>query len=248
MTLPTIPPAAARALGAPTLRSTQRFRLELRRGLTPLTGQTTTFTRASTATMTDSAGASVTVGHSRPRLEARTWSGQSELGLRMTTDDLTATWNVACETSTWLIEAINLGTATTNTAGLLAVGRDDLTGARLMVRGTGSTLEATWTTSAGVTSVATFGASLANGDAVQLLVQLEDDGTNQRVRIGGTKNGATVTTSAWGTARARSADYGSGSVVRLNRVGSSGTQGNVWLRALAYAPGLLTVADLSGVL
>lgn len=248
MTIPLIAPPASRTNASPTLRSTQRFRAEYARGLTAITGHAPTFTRASTATFTDSAGVTVTAPHSRPRREARTWNGAAELGLRVSTDDLTYAWDVLPESGTFLLELIDLGTAGTANAGLLYVGNDGATGARLAVTGGSNTYAVTYTNAGGLTSVATFGSTVSSSDVVQVVVQFEDDGTNQRVRIGGTDNGATVAFSAWGTARARSATWGTGTRLRLNRIGSAGTQGSAWLRTVAYAPGLLTLADLAGML
>ena len=244
MTSPLIPPAAVRRLGVPQLRPLARYQWEASRlSLTALTGQPWTLVRASTATLTDSAGTTVTVGHTMPRYEARSYSGVPAIGLRVSTEDLTTTWDVLPSSSTWLVELIDLGTAGTPNAGLLYVGRDDQTGARLAITGGSNTYTATFTNPGGLTSVATFGATVSNGDAVQLVVQLDDDGTNQRVRIGGSDAGLAVAFSAWGTARARAAAWGTGARVRLNRLGSAGTQGSAWVRRVAEYPGLLTLAD-----
>lgn len=247
MTLPYLPPVAVVNLGAPTLRPVARFRVDYARGLDALTGQAAAFTRATTATMLDSAGATVTVGHSRPRREARSFLGAAELGLRVTTDDVTYPCLLVPETGTWLVEGVNLGTAQTSGAGLLYVGRDDGTGARLVIRGTGTTFAVDWFNAAGDLSTATLGTAVANGAGFQLVVQLEDTGTTQRVRIGGAVNGNAVAFSSYGTARARAAAYGTGPRIRVNRVGSAGAQGNAWVRAIAYDAGAKVLADLSGV-
>lgn len=244
MTMPYIPPLLQRSTTAPTLRASSRFRAQIRRGLDALTGQAATLVRASTATITDSAGATVTVGHSMPRLEPRTWLGSAAVGLRMTNDDLTYPLDFLPEAATVFVELVNLGTAQTNNLGLVYLGRDDATGARLVVRGTGTTLAVDFVNAAGLTSTATLGSALANGAAAQLLVHVDDDGTNQRVRIGGAVNGADVGLSAYGTARARAAAWGTGAKIRVNRVGSAGAQGSVWIRDLAWHPGLLTVAEM----
>lgn len=247
MTIPLIAPPAARTGATPLLRTAQRLRVEFARGLAALTGQTPAFARASTATFTDSAGATVTAPHSRPRRESRMWFDTPELGLRVSSEDLTYTWDVLPESGTFLLELIDLGTAGTSGAGLLYVGNDGQTGARLAITGGSNTYTVTWTNAGGLTSEATFGATVSSGHAMQLLVQVDDDGTNQRVRVSGTHNGLSIGFSAWGTARARSAAWGTGTRLRLNRVGSAGTQGSAWLRTVAYAPGLLTLDDLTGV-
>lgn len=244
MTAPFIPPASVRRLGVPQLRPLARYQWEASRlSLTALTGQPWALVRASTATLTDSAGATVTVGHTMPRFESRTYNGAPAIGLRVSTEDLTTTWDVLPSTSTVLIEGIDLGAAGTANAGLLYVGRDDQTGARLAITGGSNTYTATFTNAGGLTSVATFGATVSNGDAFQLVVQIDDDGTNQRVRIGGSDAGIAVAFSAYGTARARSAAWGTGARLRLNRLGSVGTQGNAWIRRVAEYPGLLTLSE-----
>lgn len=240
----TIPPAAVRRTGVPQVRPLARYQWEAARlSLVALTGHVWTLTRASTATMTDSAGASVTVAHSMTRYEPRAWFGSSVVGVRVSTEDLTTPWDVLPSTSTYLIEGIDLGGAGTANAGLLYVGRDDQTGARLAITGGSNTYTATFTNGGGLTSVATFGATVSNGDAFQLVVQLEDDGTTQRVRIGGRDAGIAVAFSAHGTARARSAAWGTGARLRLNRLGSAGTQGNAWIRRVSEYPGLLTLDE-----
>lgn len=248
MTMPYLPPRAQRAQSVPAVRSALRFSLPFRRGLTAITGQTATLVRASTATLVDSNGTTVTVGHTMPRWESRTWGGSAALGLRVVTDDLTVPWSLPPAAGTWLIEAINLGTAQTSGAGLMYLGRDDATGARLVVRGTGTTFAVDLVNAAGDTSTATFGTAVSSGHAVQLVVQIDDDGASQRVRIGGTVNGGGVAFSAYGTARARASAWGTDAKLRFNRVGSAGTQGSAWLRSVAYHTGALTVDEMAGVL
>jgi len=244
MTLPFIPPVLQRESAPPRLKASARFRVQARRGLDALTGQAATLVRASTATITDSAGATVTIGHSMPRLESRTWLGAPAIGVRLGTDDLTYPLDWLPETGTLFVEGINLGTAQTNGRGLVYLGRDDATGARLVVRGTGTTLAVDFINAGGLTSTATLGSAVANGAAFHLVVQLDDDGTNQRVRIGGAVNGTPVALSAYGTARARAAAWGTEARCRVNRVGSAGSQGDVWLRQLAWHAGLLTVDEM----
>jgi hypothetical protein len=164
----------------------------------------------------------------------------------MATDDLTYPLDGLPGTGTWLIEGVNLGTAQTSGAGLLYLGLDAGTGTRLVVRGTGTTVAVDLIVGAN-TSTATHPAACASGVAFQVVVQIEDTGTTQRVRIGG-RIGSTEAFSAWGTAIARAAAWPSGSRVRLNRVGSAGTQGSVWLRTVGYMPGLHAYHELSGVL
>ncbi len=242
MTGPMIPPPASARQGVPRLRSLALDHWQASRlSLTALTGQAGTLTRAGTGTFTDSAGATVTAAHSMPRWESRTWNGAPDIGLRCGTDDVEwpLTWSL--QTLTLLLEGINLGTAQTSGHGLLYAGLDTGTGNRLVIRGTGTTFAADLVIG-GNTSTATFPAAIANGDAFQLLLELEDTGTTQRVRLGGTDNGVSVGFSAFGTAIARGA-LPAGSKVRLNRVGSAGAQGAAWFRSRAFYPGLLSLTD-----
>lgn len=237
-----LPPSAVRRLGVPTLRPTAVHQWQASRlSLTALTGQAATLTRSGTGTFTDSGGTTVTAVHSMPRWESRIWFGAPAIGLRLGTDDLSWPLDWPLGTLTLLIEGINLGTAQTSGHGLLYAGLDAGTGNRLVVRGTGTTIAVDLVVGAN-TSTATFGSAVANPDPVQLVVQVEDTGTTQRVRIGGTDAGTPVAFSAWGTAIARGT-LPSGSRLRLNRVGSAGAQGNAWVRRCAVYAGLLTLDE-----
>lgn len=248
MTLPYFPPPASGELGAPRLRPVARLRVDFARALDAITGQAATLVRTGPGTLLDSNGTTVTVPHSRPRREARTFRGAQAVGLRVSTDDLTYPCTLVPETGTLLVEGVNLGTAQTADAGLWYIGRDDATGARLWLRGTGTTFAVEFRNAANEASVATLGAPVPNGADFQLVAQLEDAGGNMRVRLGGAVNGAGVAFSAWGTARARAAAWGTDARVRVNRVGSAGTRGNAWLAGFAWTAGALALADVSGVL
>lgn len=242
MSVPLLPPPASARLGVPRLRPLALDQWQAHRlSLTAVTGQAGTLTRAGTATFVDSSGATITAVHSMPRWESRTWNGAPAVGLRMTTDDLSwpLTWSL--QTMTILVEGVNLGTAQTSGHGLLYVGLDAGTGNRLVLRGTGTTIAADLIIGAN-TSTATFPSAIANGDAFQLLLEVEDNGTTQRIRLGGTDNGVAVGFSAFGTAIARGA-FPAGATVRLNRVGSAGAQGSAWFRRRAMYPGLLSLSD-----
>jgi len=235
-------PSSRRALSGPTLHSPHRVRVEFSRGIDARTGHVATFTRASSATLTDSAGVVVTVAHSRPRLEPRLWlGGGAAVGLRMTTDDTTYPCEWTPEDGTLVVSGIDLGTAAVSGAGLAYIGRDDATGNRLVVRGTGTSYAVDMVIGAN-TSTATFGSVIANGDKVDLAIYLNDDGTSQRVRIGGFVNGVAVTVSAFGATIARGGSWGAGAKLRLNRVGSAGTQGNAWFREVSWEPGAPTLS------
>jgi hypothetical protein len=244
-----LPPPAVRRLGVPTVRPLALHRWQARRlALRALTGQPGTLTRAGSATFLDSAGATVTAPHSMPRYESRTWLGAPAVGLRLSTDDLTWPIEWLLGPRTLYVEAINLGTAQTNDFGLVYAGRDDATGARWLVRGTGSTLAVDFFNAGGLLSTATLGTAVANGAGVQLVVQLDDDGTNMRTRIGGAVNATPVAFSAYGTARARAAALGTGALLRANRVGAAGAQGSCWLADVAVYPGLLTLEECLALL
>lgn len=238
-------PRAVRRTGVPVLHPQARFRVRFGRSLTADTGQAATFTRASTSTALDSTGASVTVGYGRPRAEIRAWTDTAVGGLRMTTDDLTYPLDWRPEKGTLYVAGINLGTAQASGGGLVYLGADAGTGNRLVVRGTGSTFAVDLVSGAN-TSTATLPVSVANGARFELAVQVDDDGTNQRVRCRALVVGAGSAWSAWGSSIARAATWAAGSVFRLNRVGSAGTQGDVWLREVAWEAGLFDVHEIAG--
>lgn len=240
-TIPRLSPAAARHT-VPAIRSGARFRVRYGLSLDALTGQAATLTRASTSTVLDSTGASVAVGYGVPRHEVRPWYSGTAAGVRFGTDDCTYPLDWRPEAGTLYVAGRNTGVAQ-GSGGLVYLGRNDATGARLWVAGTSGSLAVTLDNGT-TTSTATLGASVASGDQLELAVQLDDNGTNQRVRIGGRVNGAPVAWSAWGSSIARAATWGSGALFRVNRIGSSGTQGDVWLKELAWEPGLWDVHEL----
>lgn len=232
-----IPPLARRAL-LPTLRSTARFRVRFRDGLDALTGQVATHTRASTSTALDARGDTITVGYGRPRREARTWDGETVVGLRLSTDDLTYPCDWAPETGTLAITFVELGTRTTANAGLVYLGNDAVSGARLVVDATGTNYRATIHNGTSGQSATLSTATPATNAPAILLVQLEDTGGTQRVRVGLRLVGGATTWTAWSSTVTRAASWGTGAKIRCNRTGSSGTQGAVWLREIAWEPGL----------
>lgn len=237
-----LPPRARRTLAPPSLRSQSRFRVQYARvveyGLDALTGQPATFTRASTSTILDSAGLTVPVGYGLPRAEVRDWFGVPSAGVRFGAgDDCWYHCGWLPESGTLLLEGINLGTAQSDGAGLAGIMRDDATGNRLVVRGTGTTFAADLI--GGSTSTATLTVAVPHGAPFELAVQIDDDATDQRVRVGGTVHGATVAWSAWGDPIPRITAWGTGARLRLNRVGSAGLQGDAWWRQVAWEAGLV---------
>lgn len=239
----------ARRLTAPRLQSRAFFRWQAVRGLTALTGQPGTLTRASTASgNVDQTGATYAAGHSMPRWEMRDHFGtgtRDTVGLRLSTDDLTWPVEPAPQTVTVLVEFSEAGTRTTSGAGLLYLGNDGQTGARLIIDSDGTNYRATW--SNGTTSVtATLAtATPTSGQSAQLLAQLEDTGTTQRIRLAlDVQRTIGESWTAWSGTVSRAATFPAATRVRLNRVGSAGTQGDVWVRQVAIVPGLQGFAEV----
>ncbi len=243
-------PVAARSVrraAGPVIRSVSRFRWQARSAeLEAVTAQVGTLVRAATGTAVDSAGVTYTAGHSMPRWEVRTWAGdRPALGIRLAADDLTWPCNWVPERASVLIELAEAGTRTTAGAGLLYLGRDDQTGARLIVDSDGTNYRATIHNGTSSASATLATATPTSGQLARLVVQLDDDGTNQRVRLALTPVATGITTeTAWSSTVARAAAWGSEATLRLNRVGSAGTQGSTWIRQVAWMAGLLTASDM----
>ena len=243
-------PVAARSVrraAGPVIRSVSRFRWQARSAeLEAVTAQVGTLVRAATGTAVDSAGVTYTAGHSMPLWEVRTWAGdRPALGIRLAADDLTWPCNWVPERASVLIELAEAGTRTTAGAGLLYLGRDDQTGARLIVDSDGTNYRATIHNGTSSASATLATATPTSGQLARLVVQLDDDGTNQRVRLALTPVATGITTeTAWSSTVARAAAWGSGATLRLNRVGSAGTQGSTWIRQVAWMAGLLTASDM----
>lgn len=246
-------PIAARAVRrttAPALTSTARFAWLARlASLDALTGQTGTFTRAATGTAVDSTGTTYTAVHSMPRWESRDWNGtgtRDTLGLRMGSDDLAWTYNGLPETGSLLVDFSEAGTIGTAGAGLVYLGNDAVSGARLTLASNGTNYAATihnGTTSATATASVVTPTS---GQSVRAVVQLEDDATNWRVRLWLDVLGtAGEETTAWTSTITRAATWGATTKIRANRVGSAGTQGSTWVRRIGWHAGLFTPDELA---
>lgn len=244
-----IPARAVRRLTQPVLVSVSRFRWQARRGtLDAITGQTGALTRAATGTAVDSNGTTYTAAHSMPRWEARdfAFSGTRDtLGLRLAADDLTWDANWRPETGTLLGEFSEEGTRTTANAGLLYLGNDAQSGARLLVDSTGSNYRVTFHNGTTSQSASLATGTPTTGQMFRVGVQLEDDGTNQRARlILHVVTTGVETFSAWTTPIARATAWGTGAKLRVNRIGSAGTQGSTWVRQAAWCPSLLTLDEM----
>lgn len=246
-----IPARAVRRQTAPTLAPLARFRWQARRAsLDALTGQTGTLVRAATGTAVDSGGTTYTAAHSMPRWESRDYwntGTRDTLGLRLAADDLTWAYNGTPEASTLLVEFSEAGTRTTSGAGLLYLGNDGQTGARLLVDASSNQYRATIHNGTTSQSVSLATTTPTTDQGAMLAVQLDDDGTEWRVRLLlRVHPTGTDTVTAWSTALTRAASWGSTTKLRANRVGSAGTQGSTWIRQIALVPGLLSLDDIAG--
>jgi hypothetical protein len=231
---------------APSLTPVSRFRFQARFGsLDALTGQVGTLVRAATGTAVDRAGVTYTAGHSMPRWEARDWAAtgvRDTLGLRLGADDLTWPANWLPETATLFVAFSEAGTRTTANAGLVYVGNDGATGGRVFIDSTGTNFRATIHNGTTPQTVSLATATPTTAQSARLALQLDDNGTTQRVRLL-LRVGVTDTTSAWSSTVARAAAFGSGAKMRANRIGSAGTLGSTWLRDIGWFPGLLTLDE-----
>jgi hypothetical protein len=239
-----IPARAVRRQNAPVLTAVSRFRWQGRLGsLGAVTGQQGTLTRAATGTAVDSLGVTYTAAHSMPRWESR--GGQ--LGLRLGADDLTWPCQWTPEQATILIEFAEEGTRTTSGAGLLYLGNGAQTGGRLIVDATGTQYRATIHNGTTSQSVTLDTATPTTGQPARLLLHLDDDGTAQRVRLWlDVPSEAGEVATAWSSTVTRTATWGAASRLRVNRVGSAGTQGSTWVRQIAWCAGLLTLDEMVG--
>lgn len=250
MTVPWIPPVSARP-AAPALRSTALFRWQAARGLTAVTGPEGVLTRAQSAVgLVDGAGQLYTAVHSMPAWEARDWRGtgtRQTVGLRLGSSSSCAwTIDAAPQTSTLLVEFSEAGTRTANGAALVYIGNDAQTGGRLILDSTGTNYRATLHNGSASESVSLATATPTTSQATRLALQLEDDGTYMRVRLWLDvlrTPGETIT--AWSGALLRPASWGAPARVRLNRAGASGTEGNTWVRQIAWVAGLLSPTEVA---
>lgn len=176
-----VPGRAVRRTVAPDLSSVCRFRWQARRlSLDAITGQVGTLTRAATGTAVDITGATYTAVHSMPRYESRDFSNggsRYELGLRLVADDLSWVANLTPRTGTIGVEFSENGTRTTAGAGLVYLGNDGQTGARLIVDSAANNYRATIHNGTTSQSVSLATATPTTGQGAQLAVQLEDNGT-----------------------------------------------------------------------
>jgi hypothetical protein len=155
--------------------------------------------------------------------------------------DLTWPLEAAPQSLTVLLEGINGSAAPINDGGVLHLGPDSGTGAALAITGTATTYQLTF--SNGISSVSSTLSSAVGNVRWRMLVQLEDNGTTQRVRFGISINESVLNMEAWTSTLTRAAAFPSGSKVRLNRAGSAGADGAALFRRLSIYPGLLTLDE-----
>ena len=238
---------AVRRVTGPALQSTALFSWQARfASMNAVTGQTGTLSPPNADTSIDTNFQVYNAAYGRPR-----WFGYGDwnpspnplvagLYLRSTGD--VATWPLEFlpQSLTVLLEGINTNGATpVNGGGIFHLGNDAATGNALSVVGTATTFQAVLTTGAGTVS-STMAEPMGNV-RYRVVVQVEDNGTTQRVRIGASLNETAFVWGTWSSTLTRAADFPSGSKVRLNRVGTSGTLGNNFFRRFSVFPGLLTL-------
>lgn len=243
-----IPSRAVRRLGAPVLQPQALFSWQARfASLDALTGQTGTLTRASTAgTIASDDAGPVLVGYGDPRWYSYpNWEASDDprvTGLIAQSEHVEWPLEFVPQSFTVIVEGINTNGATPiNGGGILHLGNAAATPAQLSIVGTATTYQLALQT-AGGTVTSTL--STAVGDVRwRILAQMEDNGTTQRIRLGISVTEAAFAWDAWSSTLARAATFPSGSKVRLNRIGSSGTYGSSWFRRLSIYPGLLTLDE-----
>ena len=241
---------AVRRVTGPALQSTALFSWHARLAtLTAVTGQTGTLTQPS-ETSVDSNGATYTGAIGRPLwLAYASWTPAPNplvTGLYLRPSGSVLTWPLEFlpQSLTVLLEGINTNGATpVNGGGIFHLGNDAATGNALSVVGTATTFQAVLTTGAG-TVTSTLSEPMGNF-RFRVAVQVEDNGTTQRVRIGGSLNETTFVWGTWSSTLTRASTFPSGSKVRLNRVGSGGTFGNNWFRRASVFPGLLSIDEMA---
>jgi hypothetical protein len=163
----------------------------------------------------------------------------------MAADDLA--WPVLWtpRTASLLVECSEAGTRTTAGAGLLYLGNDAQTGARWTIDSSGTNYRATVHNGTTSVSATLSTATPTTGQGARLLMQVEDNGTTWRVRLILSIAGvAGETDTGWSSTITRAAMFGTTTQLRLNRVGSAGTQGSTWVAQVAVVAGLRTTTDI----
>lgn len=200
--------------------------------LDALSGQAGTLTRTTTATGTDSYGASYTAVHSQPT--AHYVAGRALAGLLLGTNDTLAwTVNVLPQASCGMVRFIENGSLASAGAGVFYLGLDAGTGARLYIDSSGTQYRITHHNGTSSVTSTLSGTAPVAGDLVELRWRLKADGTVQLWQS--INGGAETAASASGTLTLAAA-WG-GTTLRLNSVGTASKGNNVFLG------GVLTFGD-----
>lgn len=144
--------------------------------LDALTGHPGTLTRTSSATALDATGGSYTAPHSMPRWEGRTLQGVDRVGLRLSTDDLIWSMIGRPRALTLYAHLVELGTRTTANAGLVYLGNDGVSGARLVLDSDGTHYRATWHNGTDSDSATLTGVTPSSGTEAELCWRISSAG------------------------------------------------------------------------
>lgn len=208
-------------------------------------GHTGTLVRAATGTAVDSNGTTYTAVHSQPRWEMRDDIGTRDaIGLRLAADDLT--WPVAPAPAalTAYVACWEVATRTTTGAGLLYLGNAGQTGGRLLIDSTGTNYRATLHDGSTSQSATLATGTPAVGAYTELLLTVTAAGL---VTLTLAVNGGAPVSAVAGSALTLPAAWGTGAVLRVNRVGSAGTQGSTCLRRVKVAAGVHDLYTMRGL-
>lgn len=203
--------------------------------LETLRGDAGTLTRTATHTAVDANGVTYTAADAAPLWEAiDIGSGQRDaLGLRMDTDEVTFPVAPPPAALTWFVEFTQIS----GKSGAFYLGNDGQTGARWWIDASGGNYRVSHNNGS-VTRSSTLSATPSPGDRIRLAAQLLADGS---VRLHQSINEGAVTSAPLSSDATLAAAWGTGALVRLNRVGSAGAQGGCILRRLKIAAGVLTL-------
>jgi hypothetical protein len=209
--------------------------------LQTLRGDAGTLTRTGTHTAVDANGATYTAADAAPLWEAMDiGSGQRDaLGLRMDTDDITFPVAPPPQALTWFVEFTPLS----GQDGVFYLGNDGQSGARLWIAPSGSNYRLSHNNGS-VTRTSTLSAPPGATDRVRLAAQLYDDGS---VQLHQSLDEGVVSSASRSSAATLAAAWGTGTTLRLNRVGSAGAQGGCVLRRLKIAAGVLSLAAIDAL-
>lgn len=210
-------------------------------------GQTPTFSRAATASIVDSLGTSLTLGHHLPAYEPRDWlrtGARTHAGLLLgTSDRLSYPAQFRPAVCGFRLAFMMTGAMPADGIALWSITNDAVSGARLVLDSSGTYWRLSHHNgSASIT--ATLAVAPVSGDSVELIGQLYGDGS---VQLWQAINFAAMTATARTVAPA-SGTLGStwgGGTARV-RFGASGTgnYGSYWAQEFCQLLGIPTVRQL----